>query len=146
ALSWPRSTAGRLLQTKVVRVAPEMTVAQALARIREVNLQIEKANDVYVVDDRNVLVGIASLRDLVVADPEQPMSRIMVRDVIVARPTDDQELVARLISKYDFLSIPVVDERGAFLGICTVDDIVDVLRHEATEDQLNQGAIDGTAL
>lgn len=146
ALSWPRHTAGRLLQTHVVRVAPETTVGQALARIREVNLQVEKVNDVYVVDDKNVLVGIASLRDLVCNDPDAPLSKVMVRDVIVARPNDDQELVARLISKYDFLSIPVVDDRGAFLGVCTVDDIVDVLRHEATEDQLNQGAIDGTML
>ena len=146
ALSWPRHSAGRLLQTHVVKVPPDMTVAQTLARIREVNTHVEKVNDVYIVDEKGVLIGIASLRDLVCADAENTLSKIMVTDVITAKPLDDQELVARMISKYDFLSIPVVDEKGVFLGICTVDDIVDVLRHEATEDQLNQGGIDGHAI
>jgi magnesium transporter len=144
ALAWPRRTAGRLLQTHVVKVSPEMTVGQTLHRIREVNEQMEKINDIYVIDPKGRLVGMASLRDLVVSPPDKPMSERMTRDVVSAKPTDDQEVVARLIGKYDFLSIPILDAGGVFLGIVTVDDVVDVLQAEQTEDMLNQAGIAGT--
>lgn len=143
SLSWPPRTAGRLLQTRVVRLSPDMTVAQGLDRIRQVNSEIEKVNDVYVIDEIGLLVGMASLRELVTGDPGQRLATVMTRDIVTARPTDDQEVVARLIGKYDFLSIPIVDERSHFLGIVTVDDVLDVLQAEQTEDVLNQAGIAG---
>jgi magnesium transporter len=139
-------TAGRLLQTRVVRVTPELTVAQALEHIRKINAEMEKVNDVYVLESDSTLVGMASLRELVTTDPTWPLSKIMTRDVVTAKPTDDQELVAKLIGKYDFLSIPIVDDHSRFLGIVTVDDIVDVLQSEHTEDVLNQAGIVGTEI
>lgn len=146
ALSWPARTAGRLLQTRVIRLPPLTKVTDALIRIREQNLAMEKVTGVYVVDEKGVLVGMLSLRQLVVADPQSTLESAMTRELVTARPEDDQEIVARLISKYDFLSIPVIDVHGVFLGIVSIDDIVDVLQQEQTEDVLNQAGIAGSRI
>ena len=90
------------------------------------------------------LAGVMSLRDLLLADPEQPVRQIMVENVVTVGPDTDQEEVARLIAKYDLLQVPVVDERMAILGVVTVDDILDVLVQEGTEDVQRIAAVTPT--
>jgi magnesium transporter len=139
-LSYPKDSAGRLMTEKFARLAPDLTVKKAFAAIRLLDPEVETLNDLYITEG-DKLVGVLSLRSLVRAQPKQILSDLMTRDVISVKVDTDQEEVAQLISKYDFLAVPVVDNHGDILGIVTVDDIVDVLREEQTEDAFKQGAI-----
>jgi magnesium transporter len=139
-LSYPKGSAGRLMTEKFARLAPQMTVDEAFRAIRQLDPEVETLNDLYVVEGERLL-GVLSLRDLVRAKPKQLLFEIMTREVISVRVDTDQEEVAQLISKYDFLAIPVLHSNGDIIGIVTVDDIVDVLTEEQTEDILKQGAI-----
>jgi len=118
-----------------------MTAQTALDHLRRVHLDAETFTDTYVVDEDGHLEGVVSLRDLVLAQPKQQLREFMTKDVVTVAPTDDQEIAARLISHYNFLALPVV-EQGRILGIITVDDIIDVLISEGTEDQLRFGAVE----
>jgi magnesium transporter len=140
-LEYPRESAGRLMTEKFVRVPPTMTAEDALRHLRMVHSQTETFTDVYVTDDDGYLEGVASLREIVLARPQQQMREFMTKDLISVAPTDDQEVAARLIAHYNFLALPVV-EQGRILGIITVDDIIDVLIDEGTEDQLRFGAVE----
>lgn len=139
-LSYPRSSAGRLMTEKFMRLAPDLTVDEAFAAIRRADPEVETLNDLYVLEEE-YLVGVLSLRDLVRARGSQTISEIMTRDVVSVRVDTDQEEVARLIARYDFLALPVLHSDGHVAGIVTVDDIVDVLTEEQTEDAFRQGAI-----
>lgn len=140
-LEHPKESAGRLMTEKFVTVTPEMTARAALDHLRRVHLDAETFTDLYVVDNDNHLEGVTSLRDLIMAGPERELREFMVKDVIAIAPSDDQEVAARLIAHYRFLALPVV-EQGRILGIITVDDIIDVLIDEGTEDQLRFGAVE----
>jgi magnesium transporter len=96
---------------------------------------------IYVTDDRNHLIGVVSLRQLILNDPHKVLSDIMVEDVVSIRPETDQEEVARLASRYNFVAVPVVDDENKLIGVVTVDDIIDVLREEATEDLLQMAGL-----
>jgi magnesium transporter len=139
-LSYPKDSAGRLMTEKFARLAPDLTVKKAFAAIRLLDPEVETLNDLYITEG-DKLIGVLSLRTLVRAQPKQILSDLMTREVISVKIDTDQEEVAQLISKYDFLAVPVVDNHGDILGIVTVDDIVDVLREEQTEDAFKQGAI-----
>ncbi len=147
-LSYADQTAGRLMTDKFVRLRGELTVDQAFEEIRHADPDVETLNDVYVVEphptlpNEDRLLGVLSLRDLVRAKPTQRLRDIMSRDPITVTVDTDQEEVARLISKYDFLAMPVLDRAGAFAGIVTVDDVVDILVQEQTEDTLKQAAVE----
>jgi len=143
ALAWPEQSAGRLIQTHAVRLCEGLTVAQALDQMRALDSKVEKLNDGYILNDRGVLLGVVSLRQLICAAPDRQLSEIMATDIVSVLPTDDQELVAESLSKYDFLSLPVVSPEGVFLGIVTIDDVLDILYEEHSEDLLNMGGIDG---
>ncbi|MFQ3610028.1 MAG: magnesium transporter [Fimbriimonadales bacterium] len=143
-LEYPPNTAGRLMVRQYVRVRPEWTVEQALDYIRQIGDEIETIYYVYVVDNRQRLVGIASMRDLVVANPNRRMEQVMRTELVVVQPETDQEEVANLMSKYDLLAVPVVDELGRMLGIVTIDDMVDILVSESTEDVLKLGGVEAT--
>ncbi len=140
-LDFPKESAGRLMTEKFVTVTPGMTAQTALDHLRRVHLDAETFTDTYVVDEDGHLEGVVSLRDLVLAQPKQQLREFMTKDVVTVAPTDDQEIAARLISHYNFLALPVV-EQGRILGIITVDDIIDVLISEGTEDQLRFGAVE----
>jgi len=149
-LSYREDTAGRLMTDKFARLDADLTVDEAFAAIRSVDPDVETLNDLYVVEPavghkpgEERLVGVLSLRDLVRARPEQRVRDIMVHgDEIISVSVDtDQEEVARVISKYDFLALPVLDRDGNLAGIVTVDDVVDVLVEEQTEDVLKLGAV-----
>ena len=145
-LSYHENTAGRLMTDKFVRLQAGMTVEQAFAAIRSADPDVETLTDLYVVEpeggaDRERLVGILSLRGLVRAKPTQIIRDLMATDLISVTVDTDQEEVARLISRYDFLAMPVLDREGSLAGIVTVDDVVDILVQEQTEDVLKLGGV-----
>ena len=111
-----------------------MTVAEAVARIRRTGVDKETVYTAYIIDGARHLHGTVSLKDLLFADSEALLSDIMSTDVVMASTSDDQEEVAAMISKYDLLSLPVVDREQRLVGIVTVDDALDVMEEEATED------------
>jgi magnesium transporter len=143
-LEYPPNTAGRLMVRQYVRVRPEWTIEQALDYLRQIGPEIETIYYLYVVDARQRLIGVCSLRDVVISDPSKRIEQIMETDIIVVHPETDQEEVANLLSKYDLLAVPVVDELGRMLGIVTVDDVVDILVSESTEDVLKLGGVEAT--
>jgi magnesium transporter len=140
-LAWPAESVGRLIQSNVVRLAPELAVGAAVESVRE-QQPAERTADLYVVDEHQRLVGQVTLSDLVFAPSDLTVRDVMSSDIITAQPTDDREKAARVISKYDLLALAVVDERGALLGVVTIDDILDVVDVEHGEDVLNLGAIE----
>ena len=117
-----------------VALPESFTAEQSIKLIREMSLEAEMIYYVYVLDKRKRLIGVLSLRDLIVADPEKNITEIMEENVISVTDKEDQEIVAKVISDYDLLAIPVVDKQGKMVGIITVDDIIDVLEEEVTED------------
>ena len=140
-LLYPKESAGRLMTEKFVTVTAGMTAREAVEHLRKVHRDAETFTDMYVVDDDSHLEGVISLRDLIIARPEQQLREFMVTEVISVLPTEDQEVAARLISHYNFLALPVTRD-GRILGVITVDDIIDVLIEEGTEDQLRFGAVE----
>jgi magnesium transporter len=140
-LKFPKESAGRLMTEKFVQVRPVMTAGETLEHLRKVHAETETFTDVYVTDEDGHLEGVVSLRELVLAQPKQQLREFMTKDIVSVSPTDDQEIAARLIAHYNFLALPVV-ENGRILGIITVDDIIDVLIEEGTEDQLRFGAVE----
>lgn len=141
--AYPEGKAGALMTTAFVGVSPESKVWQAMAQLREHAKQshAETIYYVYALAYGDKLVGVASVRDLILAEPGQLLSDIMVGNVVRVLATDDQEEVARTMAKYDFHAIPVVSEHGKMLGVITVDDVVDVVIEEATEDAQRMGAV-----
>ncbi|RME59612.1 MAG: magnesium transporter [Caldilineae bacterium] len=133
-LAYPEDTAGGIMNTPRHMLRRQMTVAQAMAFLREHYQDEHDLYYLYVLDRYRRLVGIVSLRALVLADPNQTLDEIMDRDVLTVHPEEDQEEVARLLARYNLLALPVVDEENHLLGIVSVDDVVDVLEEEATED------------
>src|SRR5262249_37721133 len=119
----------------------DLTVAQTFDRLRLQAPDSETIYYVYVLDGRRQLLGIVTLRMLVLAPRQAVIADVMDRDVVTVRATDDQEEVARVMAQYDLLAIPVVDEGRCLVGIVTHDDVIDVVVREATEDAQHQGAV-----
>jgi magnesium transporter len=142
-LQYPPQSAGRLMTEKFVRVRPEMTALEVMNHLRRIDPEVEAINDLYALDPEGRLVGVASLRKLLRATPEQQIADFMQTQLITVTPETDQEEVARLVSRYDFLALPVVTPDRRMLGIITVDDVIDVLVAETTEDVLRFGAVEG---
>ncbi len=132
-LSYPEETAGRIMSPDFFALPEETSAGEAVSALRSQH-DVEMVFYLYVVDSRNHLLGVVSLRQLILADPEVPLKRIMSTNVFSVRTEQDQEEVARLVSRYNLLAIPVVDEQNRLVGIITVDDVIDVLREEATDD------------
>ncbi|MDQ7029588.1 MAG: magnesium transporter [Ardenticatenia bacterium] len=133
-LAYPEESAGRMMTQDVVRLRRRWTVEETLDYLRHLDRSAETIYYLYVVDDSDHLVGVVPLRALVTAPPEATIGQIMTPNVISVRADDDQEDVAELVAKYNFLAVPVVDDAGRLVGIVTVDDVMDVLEEEATED------------
>ena len=140
---WPETSAGHLMTTAYVSVNPEVSVRSAVEAVRaHAENHHENVYNVYALDDEKRLMGIASLRDLLLASPLQPIGEIFTTNVISVPPLEDQEEVARKMAKYDLNVMPVVDEKGTILGVITIDDIVDVLTQEQTEDVQKLGGVE----
>ncbi|RKD31330.1 magnesium transporter [Thermohalobacter berrensis] len=133
-LNYPEDSAGSLMTIEYVDLKKEMTVKEALEYIKKTGLTKETVYTCYVTDANRKLEGIVSLRKLVTSDENLTVEEIMDREVIYGHTHDDQETIAHLFKKYDFMAIPVVDKEGRLTGIITIDDIVDVIEQENTED------------
>jgi magnesium transporter len=140
-ISYPEDTAGGRMTTDYAWVREEMTVAEAMEALRREAQEVETIYSIYVIDEQGRLRGMVSLKVLVLAEPTRKIRDIMLREVISVPADMDQEKVAReYIAKYDYLALPVVDRDNELLGIITVDDMIDVLREENTEDMHRFGA------
>jgi Mg2+ transporter MgtE len=133
-LGYREKTAGGIMTPEVTTVTEDMTVQQVIDHLRTGAAEHESIYYVYVVDAAGVLTGVVSLRDLIVADPETRIGEIAEREIFTVGPDDDQEDVAEMMSKYDLLALPVVDESGRILGMVTVDDALEVMEEESAED------------
>jgi magnesium transporter len=132
-LEYAERTAGRIMNPNVFALNEDITVGEAITEIQS-NRDVEMVFYLYVVDERRHLVGVVSLRRLLLVSPETPLKRIMTADITSARVDMDQEEVARQVAAYNLLAIPVVDAENKLVGIITVDDVIDVIKDEATED------------
>ncbi|MCP9840523.1 magnesium transporter [Synechococcus sp. J7-Johnson] len=140
-LGYQPETAGRLMTTEFIDLKEFHSAAQALDIVRRRARDTETVYSLYVTDASRHLTGILSLRDLVMADPEDRIGDVMTREVVNVTTTADQEEVARIIQRYDFLAVPVVDLEQRLVGIVTVDDVIDVIQQEATRDLYAAGAV-----
>jgi magnesium transporter len=141
-LAFEEDVAGGLMSPRFARIRPDMTVAEALAYLRKQASEVETIYTVYVLDQRQRLLGVLSLRELFAAEASRSVADLMRRDVVTVSPTADQEEVARVIAAHDLLAVPVVDEEGVMRGLVTVDDVVDVVAEEATEDMHKLGGLE----
>ncbi len=141
-LEYDEQTAGRIMNPHVFALDEDLTVGEAITELQS-NRDVEMVFYLYVVDDRRHLVGVTSLRRLLLVSPETPLKRIMTADLISARVDTDQEEVARNVASYNLLAIPVVDEENKLVGVITVDDIIDVIKDEATEDIYRLAGVSG---
>lgn len=132
-LTYSDDSAGRIMSRELFALPETTTAGEAVAAIQE-NRDLEMIFYLYVVDDAGRLVGVTSLRQLLLARPGKTLAEVMTRDLITVTTDTDQEEVAQLATRYDLLAIPVLDPEGELAGIVTYDDIVDVMREEATED------------
>jgi magnesium transporter len=139
---WPDDSAGGLMTTDYVECTPDMTVQGVIASIRKVGAEAETVYYTYVLDHRHRLVGVVSLRDLLLASPTAKVSEVMTENVTAVSPDTDQEDVARTMAKYDFAALPVLGHDRKLLGVITFDDVMDVLTQEQTEDVQKIGAVE----
>lgn len=143
-LQYPESSTGSIMTTEYIDLKTNMTVEDALKKIRRVGQDMETINVMYITDPARHLLGYVTIRDLLLADENDTMEEIMDDSIISASTMDDQEETARKFSKYDFLTMPVVDKEHRLVGIVTVDDALDVLVDETTEDIEKMAAITPT--
>src|SRR4051812_13565358 len=141
-LEYDQQTAGRIMNPHVFALNEDMTVGEAITEL-QTNRDVEMVFYLYVVDDRRHLVGVVSLRRLLLVAPETPLKRIMTADLISARVDTDQEEVARQVASYNLLAVPVVDEENKLVGVITVDDVIDVIKDEVTEDIYRLAGVSG---
>jgi magnesium transporter len=141
-LEYGEQTAGRIMNPAVFALNEDLTVGEAITALQG-SRDVEMVFYLYVVDVRRHLVGVTSLRRLLLVSPETPLKRIMTPDVISVRVDTDQEEVARQVASYNLLAVPVVDEENKLVGVVTVDDVIDVIKDEATEDLLRLAGVSG---
>lgn len=146
-LQYPAHTAGGIMTTEFVQLSPSMTVGDALKHIRSVAREKESIYACYVMEPgTGHLLGAVSLRDLVMADLERPVTEVMRRKPVTVNALDDQEAVAKKIAKYNLLAVPVLEKDDSVVGFVTVDDVIDVLVEEQTEDLLRMAGVEPGAL
>ena len=133
-LKYPPHSAGSIMTAEFVDLRKTMRVSEAFQRIRRTAIDKETVYTCYVMDDNRRLEGVVTVRELFLADDDDIIGDIMEKNVIAVRTTEDQEEVAALLSRYNFISLPVVDEESRLVGIVTFDDVMEVIHQEATED------------
>ena len=140
-LGYEEDTAGGLMTTEYIALNDHLTMMNALKKIKEIAPKTEVIETIFVLNDKKQLIGTADLRDILVADEKATLESIMDDQVISVTPETDQEEVSLLVSKYDLATIPVVNKNNGLLGIITVDDIIDVIQEEHTEDMLQMHGV-----
>ncbi len=133
-LEYPEDSAGSIMTTEYISLSASMTVESAFDKIRATGINKETIYTCYVTNSRKVLIGVITVKSLLLADKQDLIENIMDTSVITVETTEDKEEVAKKLSDYDFLALPVIDKEGCLVGIVTVDDAVDVIQDEATED------------
>ena len=133
-LEYPDDSAGSIMTTEYVSLSASTTIESAFDRIRRTGLNKETIYTCYVTDRKKHLIGVVTVKDLLLADKSDVIANVMDTNVITVETLEDKEQVAQKFSKYDFLALPVIDKEGCLVGIVTVDDAVDVIQEEATED------------
>lgn len=140
-LVYPDDSAGSIMTTEYVSLSATMTVESAFEKIRRTGVNKETIYTCYVTDRRKRLLGVVTVRDMLLADNADLIADIMDTNVITLNTMEDKEQVARKFSKYDFIAMPVIDKEGCLVGIVTIDDAVDVIQEEATEDIQKMAAV-----
>ena len=140
-LRYPEDSAGSIMTVEYVDLKENMTVSDAIDRIRAIGLDSETVNICYVLDAQRVLIGTVALRYLLIHKQEEVIGDFMNENVVCIETTDDQEEAAKMLQKYDFTAMPVVDGEKRMVGIITIDDVVDIMEEEATEDIEKMAAI-----
>ena len=143
-LKYPEDSAGSIMTTECVILRPKMTAEEAIKRIRRTGIDKETIYTCYVSDASSTLIGIVTIKTLLLSDDDEVIENIMETNVISVNTLDDQEEVAQMFNKYNFLALPVVDKENRLVGIVTVDDAIDVMEEEATEDIQKMAAITPT--
>jgi magnesium transporter len=141
-LGYPEESVGRLMTPEYVAIHPEWTIGRALEHIRQYGKDAETVNIIFVVDNRGKLVDDLRLRKFILADPSEAVASVMDHHFVALSAYDDREEAARLMKKYDRVALPVTDSDGVLIGIVTVDDIIDVVEKEATEDIQKMAAVE----
>lgn len=140
-LKYPEDSAGSIMTTEFIVLRPDMTAEMAIKRIRRTGVDKETIYTCYVTDNNNKLIGISTVKDLLLADDDDFVKDMMEENVISVNTLDDQEQVAQMFSNYNFLALPVVDNENRLVGIVTIDDAIDVIQEEATEDIEKMAAV-----
>ena len=140
-LKYPEDSAGSIMTTEFILLRPDMTAEMAIKRIRRTGVDKETIYTCYVNDENNKLIGITTVKDLLLANDDDYVRDLMEENVISVHTLDDQEQVAQMFSNYDFLALPVVDKEQRIVGIVTIDDAIDVIQEEATEDIEKMAAV-----
>jgi len=135
-LHYGDDTAGGIMVPEFIALRENTTADEAIHSLQKEHLDVEMPFYLYVVDENGKLIGVSSLRQLVVVPPDTPLKDFMITDVFAVKTDMDQEEVARIVARYDILAVPVVDDTNKLVGIVTVDDVIDIIREEATEDML----------
>ncbi len=140
-LSYDDDTAGGIMVPDFIALKENVSAGEAIKSLQKEHQDVEMPFYLYVVDDHERLVGVSSLRQLVVVQPETPLKQFMTTDVFSVQTSMDQEEVAKIVARYDILAVPVVDDTNRLVGIVTVDDVIDIFRQEATEDILKMAGV-----
>jgi magnesium transporter len=135
-LHYEDDTAGGIMVPEFIALKESTTAEDAIHSLQKEHLDVEMPFYLYVVDENGKLIGVSSLRQLVVVPPDTPLKDFMITDVFTVKTDMDQEEVAKIVARYDILAVPVVDDTNKLVGIVTVDDVIDIIREEATEDIL----------
>jgi magnesium transporter len=142
-LHYGDDTAGGIMVPDFIALRENTTAREAMESLQKEHLDVEMPFYLYVVDSNGKLIGVSSLRQLVVVSPETPLKDFMATDVFTVKTDTDQEEVAKIVARYDILAVPVVDDTNQLVGIVTVDDVIDIIREEATEDILKMAGVGG---
>lgn len=140
-LQYPDDSAGSIMTTEFVELRPKMTAEEAILHLRRSGINKETINNCYICAKGRQLIGVVTIRDLIMASSEETMEDLMEENIISVSTLEDQETVARQFSKYGFLAMPVVDREERLVGIVTIDDVLDVMEEETTEDIEKMAAI-----
>ena len=140
-MSYGEDTAGSVMVNDFVALEEDVKAKQVIEALQNKYLDVEMPFYIYVVDDYGRLVGVSSLRQLVVEHPDRPLKEFMAQDIVSVKTYTDREEVARIVTRYDYLAVPVVDDDNKILGIVTVDDVIDILHEAATEDMLKMAGV-----
>ena len=142
-LRYQDDTAGGIMVTDYIALREETTAKEAIESLQKEHLDVEMPFYLYAIDEYGKLVGVSSLRQLVVVKPDTPLKDFMTTDVFSVQTSMDQEEVAKIVARYNILAVPVVNETNQLVGIITVDDVIDIIREEATEDILKMAGVGG---